>query len=487
MPCPLPLGNHRPRFSLAEHAFAPFSAVQTYMYGLRNPLAGCPVSFSPSVFFPHKSVFSPDVLCLLPSTLNSDFRPLSPFPQADKTIHIPWTAIWTPLWVCDAFLLFILWFMVFLGRRSPAEGLEEEWRDDLPARVLNAVQLSCNVLFQVFLTLKLDKVVPWDWSRIFAPWLAWEGIQLFRNLTVTSTGGGPTPFATSAEEGVLLRAMAVRQAMLGLQHGVLRIVFCALAILRLDEKIRVTWWVVFTPLWLFFATQFVGICVEYALAKRLQEGLIAAATATAAERGGSVMDPETGEVELGPEEAMIQEQTELMASRASMLACQAAIVLVMALLGVARIEGAHFSVFLVFLPVFVIVGCFTCSLGCAVCCVRDADGIMDGENRPLNPGAGGQGTASATSIGTNPSVAASMVRDSGEGHVEAGSGGSQQDLPEGRSSSHKTGSKVRKEGGTPYRPPAPLPSSSQEGPKTASGNDSQGWGGGAGEEISGID
>ncbi len=40
-----------------------------------------------------------------------------------------------------------------------------------------------------------------------------------------------------------------------------------------------TWWVVFTPLWLFFAGQFLGICVEYALASRLKESVAGAALA----------------------------------------------------------------------------------------------------------------------------------------------------------------------------------------------------------------
>lgn len=46
--------------------------------------------------------------------------------QTDKRIHIPWTAIWTPLWCLDAVLLFMLWFLVALGRNKPPEGLEEE-------------------------------------------------------------------------------------------------------------------------------------------------------------------------------------------------------------------------------------------------------------------------------------------------------------------------------------------------------------------------
>lgn len=55
-----------------------------------------------------------------------------------------------------------------MGKTRPPEGLEDEegWRDDFPRRLLDALQFSCNVLFQVFLTLKLDKTVPWDWCVV---------------------------------------------------------------------------------------------------------------------------------------------------------------------------------------------------------------------------------------------------------------------------------------------------------------------------------
>ncbi len=102
--------------------------------------------------------------------------------ETDKRIHLPWVAIWTPLWCLDAVLLFMLWFLVAMGRSQPPEGLEEEeeWRgnDDFPRRLLDALQFSCNVLFQVFLTLKLDETVPWDWSVSFFVFFLSNGVSL---------------------------------------------------------------------------------------------------------------------------------------------------------------------------------------------------------------------------------------------------------------------------------------------------------------------
>lgn len=42
-------------------------------------------------------------------------------------------------------------------------GLEGEYKDDWPARVLNFLWFCANLLFQIFLTLKLDADVSWTW------------------------------------------------------------------------------------------------------------------------------------------------------------------------------------------------------------------------------------------------------------------------------------------------------------------------------------
>lgn len=46
--------------------------------------------------------------------------------------------------------------------RGPS-GLEGEYKDDFPVRVINVVWFVANLLFQVFLTLRLDHVIPFTW------------------------------------------------------------------------------------------------------------------------------------------------------------------------------------------------------------------------------------------------------------------------------------------------------------------------------------
>lgn len=51
--------------------------------------------------------------------------------------------------------------------------------------------------------------------------------------------GPEQPVATSPEERAMLRAVQVRQAVLGVQNGVLRVIFVALAILKVRVEVSV--------------------------------------------------------------------------------------------------------------------------------------------------------------------------------------------------------------------------------------------------------
>lgn len=42
-------------------------------------------------------------------------------------------------------------------------GLEGEYKDDFPVRVINVVWFVANLLFQIFLTLRLDHVIHFTW------------------------------------------------------------------------------------------------------------------------------------------------------------------------------------------------------------------------------------------------------------------------------------------------------------------------------------
>jgi hypothetical protein len=46
-------------------------------------------------------------------------------------------------------------------------GLEAEFRDDFPARVIFFLSTCTVILFQIFLTMRLDGDIDWSW------WVAW--------------------------------------------------------------------------------------------------------------------------------------------------------------------------------------------------------------------------------------------------------------------------------------------------------------------------
>ena len=42
--------------------------------------------------------------------------------RVDKTINVPWAALWTPIWILDFVVFSVLAFAVSLGRMPPPEG-----------------------------------------------------------------------------------------------------------------------------------------------------------------------------------------------------------------------------------------------------------------------------------------------------------------------------------------------------------------------------
>lgn len=113
-------------------------------------------------------------------------------------MNLPWTGVWAPIWVLDALVFWVLLVGALIGPQAPPEGacgracrrpksakrrgesrvliavrvgvgaagaagLEGEYKDDWPARVLNFLWFCANLLFQIFLTLKLDGNISWTW------------------------------------------------------------------------------------------------------------------------------------------------------------------------------------------------------------------------------------------------------------------------------------------------------------------------------------
>jgi hypothetical protein len=90
-------------------------------------------------------------------------------------------ALWIPMWLVDALML-IAAFMLFTPQANPDDDNEAEGDGDegakkknedevpLPLKLLNLLQTSAFILIQVFVLLRLDRDIRWDWFAVFAPW-----------------------------------------------------------------------------------------------------------------------------------------------------------------------------------------------------------------------------------------------------------------------------------------------------------------------------
>ncbi|CAN0501087.1 unnamed protein product, partial [Laminaria digitata] len=66
-----------------------------------------------------------------------------------------------------------------MGEIKPPEGIEEGWKDPspLPLRVMALVKWILLVLFQIFMTMRLDEYITWSYASVGWPLLVWIGLQ----------------------------------------------------------------------------------------------------------------------------------------------------------------------------------------------------------------------------------------------------------------------------------------------------------------------
>ena len=100
--------------------------------------------------------------------------------------QVPWAALWTPLWAYDALLLLtaVLGF-VLRHKVEDEEGnitVEPRTWADFGDDLINLSLTALWCLIQVFLVLRLDRVILWSWFSIFAPWFAYDAIKFLAHI-----------------------------------------------------------------------------------------------------------------------------------------------------------------------------------------------------------------------------------------------------------------------------------------------------------------
>ncbi|KAG5185997.1 hypothetical protein JKP88DRAFT_353980 [Tribonema minus] len=387
--------------------------------------------------------------------------------KIDDDISASWAVVWIPLWIYDAVGLYYYCMLVSLGKIQRPEGIEEElweqplplciqrpegieeelWEDPSPLylRVLGLAQWSLFILQQIFLTLRLDSNITWSWACVLVPWLVWESATLCATLlramlplpreddqyyqvvresaTLCATLlRALLPLPREDDQGILeegegegaqdakrAAVMLVRQKARGeLFIKVTRLLQGIMLILRLDHDITWDWWAVWWPTYAYVAFHLASLLLVYLQSLHLLSDLTANEAGTLSEEDAMKASGLFADAAAAGAQACM-EFAQMLRSQAKAGCFSWGVLLVMVLLAVAKMAGADFSTFIIFIPVFAAAGCLVCTMSCLICCMRarastaalagSCDGDlsdMDMEAGEGAPGAGGAGGASSS-------------------------------------------------------------------------------------------
>jgi hypothetical protein len=296
------------------------------------------------------------------------------------------------MWIVDIVLVLMVVAELF-QKEKPTEDSATEEQPPLPTcmeKVEALLSILLFVLFQVFLMMRMDQDIAWSWFAVFSPWFAMMFLDIcvlfkpaFIDTHVMPDVEGIVAAAVmeegeSSTDSVLLHAKI--EALNKYYHGLNEqadasksifngCLFAWLAVflaLKLDCSVGWNWGLVFLPVWVYI---FIGWAWAH-WRKRQGEALIRsldpASVALAAE--GELKDPKAI--------AALMQGSELIQSNSflAVLGKFSALIFVAILLTCRlQVSTAHYSTFIIILPVFVTIGCCCCFVFCGLCCFSSVD------------------------------------------------------------------------------------------------------------------
>lgn len=181
------------------------------------------------------------------------------------------------MWLVDLVALIIASLLFVDQQESVNDDGEPIERDETPlsTKLLHMTNTILFVLIQVFLFLKLDKYINWNWFAVFSPWLAYEFVQVTIIVPI-AFGTIPTPnFETlsfnvdeeeSGESDLLMKRSLLeneyfdklfnrateRKSLVG---HLLRGWFAIFLAVKLNGQVDWNWGLVFLPVWVSLLSQ----------------------------------------------------------------------------------------------------------------------------------------------------------------------------------------------------------------------------------------
>lgn len=309
--------------------------------------------------------------------------------KCDGTVgdDVKWVALWTPMWIVDAFLLFSAVMMLFDDGSVPAANEEEEGDEPttpekipLSVKLVNLISTLCLVLIQIFLMIKLDNYVDWSWFIVFIPWFIREVIEIPPNIYTGFIMEIPLPdyenIEKHLEEGVNSQddmfmhkielesqyfemVMQQKVAQKAVLVSFLRIWLAVFLGLRLDEIVTWNWGLVLLPIWAYLFMQYMYVCAVQTWAS------------------SKMVDIDVEAIQAGLETNPIKltnfQQGSLLQANASFTCLSQFLPLFMALTLISRLEVSSFTTFVIILPIFIGIGCCCGVVFCSMCCLACLD------------------------------------------------------------------------------------------------------------------
>lgn len=303
-----------------------------------------------------------------------------------------WLSTLSPLWAWDMFIMFYHFRVIMMGPIPRPDSIpEQDWVDPLPMRkrVFSMLRFALLIVFELFVTLKLDSVLDFPWFIAFIPLYVWELANMYKKwplarmriVTIEDLEkalGKPFSQFTPAEKELIGRRYSVvpstnspdfdaaqklkTRARHDIVKSVFRILFVVVLLLQIDAGLEWNWWLVFTPFWVLtvlicFANYQAWVEVQQMAAEKDPETFGSNEKQTATNNYGAVGEDGTATANAAQSTPLTEEEREelkaqVMASSGRLCSkCSSQICLLfIACLFVGKIEGGSYSSFWIISP-----------------------------------------------------------------------------------------------------------------------------------------
>jgi hypothetical protein len=328
-----------------------------------------------------------------------------------KLDNAPWTAIWTPMWVFDGFLIM---FAVSVCLHRDVEEDEEGEKMEAPMKIslldkwVNFLETILLILIQVFILIRLDDRVSWSWGVVFIPWYIYESFTLFATI--------PSAFFTKlqapsedgkdyvldeehgAEEIFLKRIMSDNEFFekrlkqhkdrISCVVTLLRIWLAAFLAIQLDGNVDWNWGLVLLPIWVYLLLQYVSAYFYTQWGKAMQR---------------SIPMPPDGEASIDPVNAAKLYRARALLSMGNGSFCFMIVPIFIAIVLVCRLQVSVFSTFVIMIPVFIALCCCCCTVCCGLALASCVDlNELDALEKAARSGSMGAGGSEDAADPENP-------------------------------------------------------------------------------------